>query len=1127
MSTKPNIPGRDPGQEQDLFQIGETITAEKFNALYLAFTEKLNETAFSGNFDLQVNGSKLQKRYGTGSFEDVLDTNTFVGPQGIPGIQGIPGDQGIQGIQGIPGPQGDLGIQGIKGDNGDIGLTGPQGIQGAQGLSAYQIATNGGFVGTESQWLSSLQGAQGPQGIQGLIGTQGDQGIQGIQGIQGVQGEVGSQGIKGDTGDTGLQGDIGPQGIQGIQGPIGLTGLTGEKGNDGTGVNILGSFSTEAELPLTGSSGDAYLIQGFLYVWDPITSGYINAGNIQGPSGPQGIQGIQGPQGVIGPAGPQGEVGLKGDTGDNGLQGIQGIQGIQGETGPQGIQGVKGDTGDQGLIGLTGPQGVTGNQGEIGPEGPQGNVGDSAYQFAVSNGFIGTEAEWLTSLEGAQGIQGIQGEAGPQGIKGDTGNQGIQGVAGTNGTNGTNGVDGNSAYQLALLGGYVGTESAWLESLQGPQGLQGATGDVGPIGLTGLTGPQGEMGLTGPQGIQGEQGVKGDTGDQGIQGIQGVAGVDGAQGIQGVAGTNGLDGASAYQIAVSNGFVGTESEWISDFETDFDSIYFEQVVKDVAGTPTTVVQPKTTGLISKLSLATGEARLDASAIKNLPDGMDGASAYEIAVVNGFVGTEVQWLASLDGPQGIQGIQGLSGDTGPQGIQGIPGVDGAQGLQGIQGESGAAGTAGASAYQVAVTGGFVGTEAEWIASLVGAQGIQGVAGTNGTNGEQGIQGIQGPSGTNGTNGVDGASAYEVAITNGFVGTEVQWLASLEGPQGIQGIQGIQGNTGDQGLQGIQGVKGDTGEQGIQGVAGTNGTNGEDGASAYQVAVANGFIGTEAEWVADFETKFDSAHFEQVVIDVEGVPTTVVQPKTSGLISKISSATGEARLDASAIKNLPAGSTGLDGESAYEVAVSNGFVGTESEWLTSLIGAQGPQGIQGEDGPAGVGTANYFNTEIVDQSGGTASSYPAITGAINGTNKIFTVSEGVYVSGSLKVYWNGQLQTQGTSEDWVQLSPAAGTFEFIEAPEVGTVITAIYKKSETSTSTFVTVTELNDELALKANVTALNDGLALKANTANAMGTVVHGSTAGTARPSGYHVITWIGSVEPTNSINNDIWYDTTP
>lgn len=45
-------------------------------------------------------------------------------------------------------------------------------------------------------------------------------------------------------------------------------------------------------------------------------------------------------------------------------------------------------------------------------------------------------------------------------------------------------------------------------------------------------------------------------------------------------------------------------------------------------------------------------------------------------------------------------------------------------------------------------------------------------------------------------------------------------------------------------------------------------------------------------------------------------------------------------------------------------------------------------------------------------------------------------------------------------------------------------------------------------------------------ANAKGVVVHGSTAGTARPaSGYASYEWIGSVEPDNWAANDTWIDT--
>ena len=47
-------------------------------------------------------------------------------------------------------------------------------------------------------------------------------------------------------------------------------------------------------------------------------------------------------------------------------------------------------------------------------------------------------------------------------------------------------------------------------------------------------------------------------------------------------------------------------------------------------------------------------------------GIPGASAYEVAVQNGYVGTEEEWLASLVGPQGEQGPQGETGATGPAG-----------------------------------------------------------------------------------------------------------------------------------------------------------------------------------------------------------------------------------------------------------------------------------------------------------------------------------------------------------------------------------------------------------------------------------------------------------------------------
>ncbi len=60
----------------------------------------------------------------------------------------------------------------------------------------------------------------------------------------------------------------------------------------------------------------------------------------------------------------------------------------------------------------------------------------------------------------------------------------------------------------------------------------------------------------------------------------------------------------------------------------------------------------------------------------------------------------------------------------------------------------------------------------------------------------------------------------------------------------------------------------------------------------------------------------------------------------------------------------GETGADGKSAYEIAVKNGFVGTEEEWLASLQGKDGKQGIS-----IISTTINEFNHLIVTLSDNT--------------------------------------------------------------------------------------------------------------------------------------------------------------
>lgn len=83
--------------------------------------------------------------------------------------------------------------------------------------------------------------------------------------------------------------------------------------------------------------------------------------------------------------------------------------------------------------------------------------------------------------------------------------------------------------------------------------------------------------------------------------------------------------------------------------------------------------------------------------------------------------------------------------------------------------------------------------------------------------------------------------------------------------------------------------------------------------------------------------------------------------------------------------------------------------------------------------------------IDCSGGTSDTYGVLTGLVNGSNALYTVSNSAYRSGSLKVFLNGQLQTQGSGEDWVETTPASGTFTFATAPATGDIITVEYLKS----------------------------------------------------------------------------------
>ena len=116
--------------------------------------------------------------------------------------------------------------------------------------------------------------------------------------------------------------------------------------------------------------------------------------------GEQGLQGVRGERGLQGERGAQGE---------RGIQGLQGVAGAKGEKGDPGVQGLPGKDGAQGLPGAKGAPGAQGIQGLPGKDGAKGADGKSAYEVAVSNGFVGNEAAWLASLKGEKGDKGDAG----------------------------------------------------------------------------------------------------------------------------------------------------------------------------------------------------------------------------------------------------------------------------------------------------------------------------------------------------------------------------------------------------------------------------------------------------------------------------------------------------------------------------------------------------------------------------------------------------------------------------------------------------------------------------------------------------------------------------------------------
>lgn len=139
----------------------------------------------------------------------------------------------------------------------------------------------------------------------------------------------------------------------------------------------------------------------------------------------------------------------------------------------------------------------------------------------------------------------------------------------------------------------------------------------------------------------------------------------------------------------------------------------------------------------------------------------GLSAYQVAVKNGFKGTEQEWLNSLKGKDGYtprKGIDYFDGQHGKDGKDGANGKDGVNGKDGINGKDGYTPIKGVDYFDG--KDGAPGAD--------GKDGVDGKDGTNGADGADGV-GIKSVSQTTTSTADDGNNVITVTLTDGTKST----------------------------------------------------------------------------------------------------------------------------------------------------------------------------------------------------------------------------------------------------------------------------------------------------------------------------------------------------------------------
>lgn len=172
-------------------------------------------------------------------------------------------------------------------------------------------------------------------------------------------------------------------------------------------------------------------------------------------------------------------------------------------------------------------------------------------------------------------------------------------------------------------------------------------------------------------------------------------------------------------------------------------------------------------------------------------GENGLSAYEVAVKNGFNGSEQEWLESLKGKDGQDGQPGKDGYTPVKGVDYFDGKDGKDGRDGQPGKDGTSPVVSVAT----ITGGHRIT----ITDKNGTKTVDVLDGKNGTDGKPGTDGSPGRDGSNGADGKDGNGIKSVVLNADYTLTlnlddgTAYTTDSIRGATGTAGKDGTDGKT----------------------------------------------------------------------------------------------------------------------------------------------------------------------------------------------------------------------------------------------------------------------------------------------------------------------------------------------